>query len=789
MQSPSTHAEAHLEIERSRNYKGTAKIDLEEIGFHPDSSQSVEQHIIDRLCEKFQKEGCRRLDAQNHVAAIISLQDLRAALQAAGKSFKDLLTSDPNHLLHLQFLAGQVLCLHGRHRIRAGAKVLTAGDRWWTVDIYLENISYELRTALTEGYFEKEQPSDGEIYRKIRRYQKEPNAFIQRMWWARLTDDKARYLRQLSKNIDLCSAFDALLSIPGLWGGMSLEHVANVIALRCDEEIVHYLTSHLREFWISLVTSDPTNPDLEATMKIDAHTVEILELMAPKASYRDARKVQRLLRSGKVLSKFNLSERARMWKWLRDYDGIIPSLRTFFRDIEYFKECGNAMKLLVNFSKNGPTVRRAMRCCYNPRDSLEEGCLIQTSEDTFERQFGSREVQQELSYRQLWLYAMRVYPTLTKPNPLAKSQNKTLDAIVIYEIAMFAHKLGFQSPAIEKLITHSPDAMIAQNALFNARDQERYEYDATVFPTLVRRIVECFSMATPRGQPQIPSLVDSTADLKECCGLPSSQAQRHDRRLLFLDSLHTDTVDVSGTVSTWYVRRNVYFAFFGRLYGFSDSLRVPVSTSSTFPLDRDVTSRPSSVAHEGSEIGAPRVECMDPIPGPGNTESRTEIANPATQQGEANEVVAGIELSDQPQSLREEETSVVDQEHFQREAEENAVEGTKLRDAPHEENELESDESPKSGLLELDTPNGLQPGTGYPSNILSPSLQLKNDLSNFIAKIHVLTSPLEDDLQQIGQLRSHIIDQANDARKRENTNDNTSGINKKLKSGNERKRP
>lgn len=104
MQSPFTQGEAHLEIERSRHYKGTAKIDLEEIGFHPDSSQSVEQHVIDRLCAKFQKEGCRRLDAQNHVTAIISLQDLRAALQTAGKSLKDLSNSDPNHLPHLRQL-------------------------------------------------------------------------------------------------------------------------------------------------------------------------------------------------------------------------------------------------------------------------------------------------------------------------------------------------------------------------------------------------------------------------------------------------------------------------------------------------------------------------------------------------------------------------------------------------------------------------------------------------------------------------------------------------------------
>lgn len=122
---------------------------------------------------------------------------------------------------------------------------------------------------------------------------------------------------------------------------------------------------------------------------------------------------------------------------------------------------------------------------------------------------------------------MRVYPralrSLTIPN-LAKSQNKTLDALVIYKIVMFAYKLGFQSLAIKKLITHSPDMMIVESILRNALDQEEYKYDAIVFPTLSDRITECFSMATPLEPPQSPSLVDSMARVKERCRIPSSRA-------------------------------------------------------------------------------------------------------------------------------------------------------------------------------------------------------------------------------------------------------------------------
>jgi hypothetical protein len=418
------------------------------------------------------------------------------------------------------------------------------------------------------------------------------------------------------------------------------------------------------------VSSDPTDPDLEAVKKIDAHTVETLELMAPKASVRDARKVGRLVCSGEVLSKFSFSERVRMWKWLRDYDGIIPSLRTFFRDIGYLKECSNAVKLLVNLSKNGLTMRPAMRYCYNSRDHIDEECLIQTSGDAYERRFGSREVQQALSYRQIWLYVMRYYP-----------------------------------------------------------------------------------------------------------------------RIPHLDTTRINKVAISGTVSTWYVRRNVCFAFFGRLDDSAGSLRAHrVPMLLTIPPEHNADGMPSCIAHEGSEI-TPSVEFMDPMPGPGDAERGPEIANRASEKGEADEkAVAEIGVADQSQSLRNDEDPFIEQERFQKEAEENVPEGTKPGNVPLEEDGLESDESPKSGLLQLDMRRCSQSRTREPSNSPSPSLQLQQDLSNSIARLRVSTSPREDDLQQNNQFRSHIIDQANNTRKRKNTNEDESGAKEKLKSGSKQKR-
>jgi hypothetical protein len=90
---------------------------------------------------------------------------------------------------------------------------------------------------LIDEYTNEKQPSDGEVYRRIRQYQHEHNARFQKRWWSRLSENKAKRLRQLTSpdHVDLCSAFDALLAIPGLWNGMRLGSLNRILALKCDE--------------------------------------------------------------------------------------------------------------------------------------------------------------------------------------------------------------------------------------------------------------------------------------------------------------------------------------------------------------------------------------------------------------------------------------------------------------------------------------------------------------------------------------------------------------------------
>lgn len=80
-------------------------------------------------------------------------------------------------------------------------------------------------------------PSDGEVYRKIRQYERNGNICFKKRWKALLSDHGRRGLRQLFDRGDgeLTAAFDDLLDIPGLWDGMRISTLHKMIGMNCDE--------------------------------------------------------------------------------------------------------------------------------------------------------------------------------------------------------------------------------------------------------------------------------------------------------------------------------------------------------------------------------------------------------------------------------------------------------------------------------------------------------------------------------------------------------------------------
>lgn len=304
--------------------------------------------------------------------------------------------------------------------------------------------------------------------------------------------------------------------------------------------------------------------------KVDQAAVRALELKAPKFSIRDAQAIEGQIRSGQILSAFTAEERHTIWGLLRSFDGLVPSLSTFSEDVKYLLACADCMRQLVAAPPD-KTIYKALDDVFHYEDPPTGKIILQETESSFATRPGTANDCFELGYRQLWLYAMRHYPELPKrpkknKTLLAKPGNAAADEVVLREFAILAKRLRFRCPRIDELIGRSPDREIARVALLKARRSDRYAYDDTVFEECVDEIVRWFSRARPlTSEKTSPSLVSEDPNASgNRCGFPNQECHDADRNSLFLTDLHRVEEPRAPGITSFFVRRSVYFAFFGR---------------------------------------------------------------------------------------------------------------------------------------------------------------------------------------------------------------------------------
>ncbi|EDN06477.1 predicted protein [Histoplasma mississippiense (nom. inval.)] len=598
-----TERETRLATERRLKFQGTAKVDLDQIFFDPQSSRQLDHKNVDRLCRIFQEEGCQSMPLAHRVPAAVSRQNLAAALQRANVSARELLTNPEPEMPHLRFPPGKLQGLHGRHRIAAGLEVLSPAHRCWVVDVYSDDIGDDLKTSLIEEYSNEKPPSDGEIYRRIRQYVNDGNLHGELRWKARLCSNSQTRLQSLFKNTRLRHAFDGVLGIPGHRNAMRISMLHRVMGVSCDED-----------FWFSLVDDDPAS-----VAKIDQHTVETLQLMVPRS---EAKVVRGLVTSGQIFTDFDEDERDAIWEKLRSFGALVPSLNSFFEDFKCFESWAHCLTRLFTLGKS--TVRQTMDGLWTTCSDGGNMCPVQTSESAFDSRREPVGRQFDLAYRQMWLYAMRHYPQMPRDpkrkNRLAKAQNATADECVVSDMASLARRLGFRSSQITNLVNQAPDRLIAEQALLKARKPEYFSYDDTQFDTLIDRIVECFAVATPRDVRAPSVLVDRSVKRKARCGHPTMEALEQDRPLLFVD--HMQAAAVPDRVTTFFVRCCVYFAFFGpqpSLRQGADNPPSSVPMSPLFVSENSPIDGPSEARGHEYIIQHPQDDGRNGIPpGPGS---------------------------------------------------------------------------------------------------------------------------------------------------------------------------
>lgn len=123
--------------EKSRTFCGSAKVSISQL-CHEDlltNPRQLDPKNVARLKNIYLLEGCHRLDSEHHVPALINEASLDRALRAATISRSALKGLEAPEQLVLE---GELTVLHGRHRLEAAKDFLSADDKWWVVDLYLE---------------------------------------------------------------------------------------------------------------------------------------------------------------------------------------------------------------------------------------------------------------------------------------------------------------------------------------------------------------------------------------------------------------------------------------------------------------------------------------------------------------------------------------------------------------------------------------------------------------------------------------------------------------------------
>ena len=374
---------------------------------------------------------------------------------------------------------------------------------------------------------------------------------------------------------------------------------------------MHYL-HHIRQVWLDLVGGDEG-----ALQLIDQRTVNTLELMAPGTSTADANKVRPMVIGGQVFGAFSKPEHEQILARLVVVDGLIPSLRTFFSDIDYLKDCVDCVKRLISVPQGiENTVSSSLRHALRRVPAQGRRIVVQIAEDRFATLEGNRADRIDLHIRQLYAFAMRHHPDMP-PDPQkvkrAAKPRARADPALLRRFADLATRLGFKSGKITQLLQHSASTTVQPDR------HKAKPYLVTPGPAL---------------------------SITERCGSPSSPAYRRDRDFLFIHNMHDERRERGEAITSFYARRSTYLAFFGK----ANPIRIDAATSFPAPDIRQNQDSPLPRDTDESRVSTPpRSQGFN---GPGadslaRDESGRAYATPEPLGQDVENIVAMYEVADE----------------------------------------------------------------------------------------------------------------------------------------------
>ncbi|KAH7184255.1 hypothetical protein DER44DRAFT_862599 [Fusarium oxysporum] len=250
-------------------------------------------------------------------------------------------------------------------------------------------------------------------------------------WFAQLmrhSEGKAKDLKRLwsgpSSQGDLLRRFH---EIPALFWGISLGNVGKTIAM--PRQQTRNQIKRVFDFWDYICCHD---------------------VVSGRAS--GAYAGLNLANSGEILRNFDTTERAAILSRLESAttDRVVPTLGIFFRNTLYLQSVIDCLRHLV------PRHRQARDLWDDLNNGFEERgdgrCLLQVSDTRFKLVHVSEIDQFEIARRQLWLFALREFPSLPRDVTSKRAEPKScVDEAKLFELAVLAHRLGCRSDQIDHI--------------------------------------------------------------------------------------------------------------------------------------------------------------------------------------------------------------------------------------------------------------------------------------------------------------------------------------------------
>ncbi len=141
-----TELKYQINAERSWAYWGCVKVPIHILIFESNTQLSscfLDLKNVVRLHWIFQLKECLYLKSEHHVSALIDSQVLTAVLSNAELQSEKLMICDDSSKLNINV---SLLCLHRKHWLRAVNEFLDLFNKWWVVDLYLnDSVFHKLR--------------------------------------------------------------------------------------------------------------------------------------------------------------------------------------------------------------------------------------------------------------------------------------------------------------------------------------------------------------------------------------------------------------------------------------------------------------------------------------------------------------------------------------------------------------------------------------------------------------------------------------------------------------------